>query len=55
MEVPDYWAACERLIGAMPNIMVQYRGELTPEDVPKGFAVNMMSFSFPRGEKTLAM
>ncbi len=51
MEVPDYWAACERLIGAMPaNIMVQYRGELTPEDVPKGFAEHDVFFFPTRGE-----
>lgn len=51
LEVPEYWAACERLIGEMPaNIMVQYRRELTPEEVPKVFAEHDVFFFPTRGE-----
>lgn len=51
LEVPEYWTACERLIGEMPaNIMVQYRGALTPEEVPKVFAEHDVFFLPTRGE-----
>ena len=48
---PDYWSHCQALIAGLPaNIQVDYRGEVTPLEVPKTFASADL-FVFPtRGE-----
>lgn len=44
---PDYWSQCQALIARLPgNIQVEYRGEVTPLDVPKTFAIADL-FTFP--------
>lgn len=51
LEVPGYWTACQKLIDALPeNIIVQYHGEITPEEVPKVFAAHDVFFLPTRGE-----
>lgn len=47
----DYWSQCQKLISQLSeNIRVDYRGEVTPVDVPKTFAAADL-FVFPtRGE-----
>ena len=51
LEVPEYWAACKKLIDALPeNINVKYRGELTPAEVTTVFAAHDVFFLPTRGE-----
>lgn len=51
LEVPEYWAACQKLIGALPdNIIVQYHGEVTPAEVPQVFKAHDVFFLPTRGE-----
>lgn len=51
MREPDYWSQCQKLIARLPvNIQVEYRGEVTPLEVPQTF-VGADLFVFPtRGE-----
>jgi glycosyltransferase involved in cell wall biosynthesis len=51
LEVPEYWASCERHIRELPeNINTIYRGAVTPADVPKVFAAHDVFFFPTRGE-----
>lgn len=48
---PAYWAECEALIAALPkNITVEYRGPVTPEQVPDTFARHDLLVLPTRGE-----
>lgn len=47
----EYWAKCEELMGRLPaNVIVKFRGEVTPEEVPKVFAEHDVFFFPTRGE-----
>lgn len=51
IEDSNYWAECERIIGALPpNIRVEYRGAIPHEMVPKVFEAHDLFFFPTHGE-----